>query len=133
MNACFMNGNLVADPVCGESVGGVKYATFRIGVRRSFKNADGNYDSDFFNCVAWRGAAEIVRKDLKKGDRVTIQGAVQNRTYEDKDGVKHYTVEIIVSEVATARVKNGMNEQVPPPEPPPDNGGFTETDDELPF
>ena len=99
MNKVLMVGNLTRDPELSETPSGVAVCKFAIAVSRDYANADGTKETDFFNIVAWRGKAEICGKYLKKGNKVAIVGSLQNRSYEDKDGVKRSVTEIIASEV----------------------------------
>lgn len=99
MNKVLMIGNLTRDPELSETPSGVAVCKFSIAVSRDYANADGNRDTDFFNIVVWRGRAENCGKYLKKGNKVAIVGSLQNRSYEDKDGVKRNVTEIIASEV----------------------------------
>ena len=99
MNKVYLIGNLTRDPELSETTGGVAYCRFAIAVNRTFVNADGTRDADFFNITVWRAQAENCGKFLKKGSKVAIVGSLQNRTYEDKDGVKRTVTDIVANEV----------------------------------
>ena len=99
MNKVYLIGNLTRDPELSETTGGVAFCRFAIAVNRTFVNADGNRDADFFNITVWRGQAENCGKFLKKGSKVAIVGSLQNRTYEDKEGVKRTVTDIVANEV----------------------------------
>lgn len=99
MNKVILIGNLTRDPELSETPSGVAVCKFSIAVSRDYSNADGNRESDFFNIVVWRGRAESCGKYLKKGNKVAISGSLQNRSYEDKDGIKRNVTEVIASEV----------------------------------
>ena len=99
MNKVYLIGNLTRDPELSETTGGVAFCRFAIAVNRTFVNADGTRDADFFNITVWRGQAENCGKFLKKGSKVAIVGSLQNRTYEDKDGIKRTVTDIVASEV----------------------------------
>lgn len=99
MNKVVLIGNLTRDPELSETPSGVAVCKFSIAVSRDYANADGNRETDFFNITVWRGRAENCGKYLKKGNKVAIVGSLQNRSYEDKDGVKRNVTEIIASEV----------------------------------
>lgn len=99
MNQVVLIGNLTRDPELTETPNGVAVCKFSIAVSRDYANADGNRDTDFFNIVVWRGKAENCAKYLKKGNKVGIVGALQNRSYEDKDGIKRTVTEIVANEV----------------------------------
>ena len=111
MNKVLMIGNLTRDPELSETPNGVAVCKFSIAVSRDFTNAEGNRESDFFNIVVWRGRAENCAKYLKKGNKVAIIGSLQNRSYEDKDGVKRTVTEVIASEVEFLTPKTASNEE----------------------
>ena len=99
MNKVILIGNLTKDPELTETPSGVAVCRFSIAVTRDFTNADGNRETDFFNITVWRTRAENCGRYLKKGNKVGIVGTLQNRTYEDKDGIKRYVTDIIANEV----------------------------------
>lgn len=72
-------------------------ATFSLAVNREFKNANGEYEADFFNVVMWGKPAELAGNTLKKGNKIAIDGRIQNRSYDAKDGTKRYITEIIAN------------------------------------
>ena len=111
MNKVFLIGNLTKDPELTETPSGVAVCKFSIAVSRDYTNAEGNRESDFFNIVVWRGRAENCGKYLKKGNKVAIVGSLQNRSYEDKDGVKRNVTEVIASEVEFLTPKTASNEE----------------------
>ena len=99
MNKVFLIGNLTRDPELTETPNGIMVCRFSIAVTRDYANADGNRETDFFNITVWRGRAEVCGKYLKKGNKVAVVGSLQNRSYEDKDGVKRTVTDIVASEV----------------------------------
>ena len=99
MNKVILIGNLTKDPELTETPSGVAVCRFSIAVSREYANADGNRETDFFNITVWRGRAENCGKYLKKGNKVAIFGSLQNRSYEDKDGIKRNVTEVIANEV----------------------------------
>lgn len=99
MNKVILIGNLTRDPELSETPSGVAVCKFSIAVSREYANADGNRETDFFNITVWRGRAENCGKYLKKGNKVAIFGSLQNRSYEDKDGIKRNVTEVIANEV----------------------------------
>ena len=68
--------------------------SFSVGVKRTFKNSEGNYDSDFFNYIMW-SPLEFYKNNLKKGTKVYVQARLNNRSY-DKDGQKQYVTDYTV-------------------------------------
>ena len=99
MNKVILIGNLTRDPELTETPSGVAVCRFAIAVSRDYASADGNRETDFFNITVWRGRAETCAKYLKKGNKVAIVGSLQNRSYEDKDGIKRNVTDVIASEV----------------------------------
>ena len=135
MNKCIFVGRMGADPETRYTQSGVLQCTFRIAVQRQFKNAQGNYDVDWIQCVAWRNTAEFVGRYLSKGDQVAVCGSLQNRQYQAQDGSKRYVTEIMVEQVQGCGKTQGKTEvNAAEHQSEAVNGGFTEVDDEeLPF
>lgn len=99
MNKVFFIGNIVRDPELTETSGGVKICRFSLAVNRSYTGGNGERQTDFFNCVAWRGLADTVAKYMHKGDKVAISGSIELRNYEDSKGVKKTSVDIVVGDI----------------------------------
>lgn len=99
MNKVFLIGNLTRDPELNETPNGVSVCRFSLAVNRTYTNGDGERETDFFNCTAWRGVAENVARFCKKGNKAAITGSLQIRMWEDNDGNKHQGVDVIVQEV----------------------------------
>lgn len=96
MNKCQFSGRTTKEPELKYLPGdGKAVCSFTMAVRRDFKNKAGEYESDFFNCVAYGKTGELIAEYVKKGALFPIWGRVQIRTY-DKDGVKCYITEIII-------------------------------------
>lgn len=72
---------------------------FTVAVDRPYKDADGNKQTDFINCVAWSHQANYLNKYAHKGDRVGVSGSIQTRLYKDKDDKNVYVVEVFATEV----------------------------------
>lgn len=108
-------------------------------MNRPFKNANGDYEADFINCVAWRGTAENLANYQKKGNLIGIDGRVQTRSYEGNDGKRRYVTEVVAENVQFLQTKK-QEPQSKEPEQPQD-GSFTNAefenidlnDDDLPF
>ena len=99
MNKIFLIGNLTRDPELTETPSGVPVCHFAIAVNRNYSSQDGERQTDFFNCTAWRGQAETIARFTKKGNKVAVTGSVQLRNYEDNQGVKRTAVDIIVQDI----------------------------------
>lgn len=132
MNNCIFKGRIASDPEFRTTQSGVEQCRFRIAVNRRFKNAKGEREADFFQCVAWKQNANYIHKFIHKGDEFTLRGELQNRSYDAQDGTKRYITEIIVSEIegsAAGRADGNADRNAAP-----EDAGFAEVDDaELPF
>lgn len=108
MNKVIVVGRLTRDPemkyTTGESATAI--ARFSLAVNRKFKNADGEYEADFINCVAFGKTAEFVEKYFNKGMAMGIVGRIQTGSYTNKDGQKVYTTEVVVEETEFVESKN---------------------------
>ena len=111
MNKVILIGNLTRDPELTETPSGVAVCRFAIAVSRDYANADGTRETDFFNITVWRGRAENCGKYLKKGNKVAIVGSLQNRSYEDKDGIKRNVTDVVANEVEFLTPKQQGDEE----------------------
>jgi single-strand DNA-binding protein len=133
MNNVVLIGNLVADPQIREIPGEnpLKTASYTLAVSRAYKR-EGQPEADFIRCSAFGRRAEFVEKYLKKGTRIAVTGHIQTGSYE-KDGVRHYTTDVIVDAHEFVAPKNsGSAGSAPDSEP---ENGFVPAgvDEELPF
>lgn len=97
-NKAFLIGNLTRDPELRYTTSGIPVARFTIAINRFGKKGSGgerNQDVDFINIVAWRRLAEICGEYLKKGQSVAIEGRLQIRTYDGRDGQKRTMTEVV--------------------------------------
>ena len=121
-------GRTTKDIELSQTTNGIAVAKFTLAIPRKFKNADGEKEVDFLNCIAWRKNAENIAKYVNKGDQLFIVGTVQTRTYELK-GERKYITEIQVDEFEFIG-GNKKTEKV-------ENKDLTEIDDiygsDLPF
>ena len=108
MNKVILVGNLTRDPELTETPNGVAVCRFSIAVSRDYANSDGTRETDFFNITVWRGRAENCGKYLKKGNKVAVVGSLQNRSYEDKDGIKRNVTDVVANEVEFLTPKNAQ-------------------------
>ena len=98
LNQVILVGRLTSDPEIKE-VNEVRVSNITIAVPRSYKNKDGEYETDFINCTLWNSVAEHTAEYVKKGDLVGIKGQLQSEVYEDKEGNKRYTMKVNVEKV----------------------------------
>ena len=151
-NKAILIGNMVADPELRATPNGVNVCSFRIAVGRKFVKAGEQPQTDFLDVVAWRTTAEFVTKYFSKGKPILVCGSIQSRNWEDKDGNKRTTVEIIADEVSFVERKSTSDAMAsgaplgdPGPAPPPAAPSYSTSyesapkfeeisaDDDLPF
>lgn len=108
MNKVVLMGRLTKDPEVRYSTGenATAIARFTVAVNRKFKNAEGNYEADFINCVAFGKSAEFIEKYFAKGSMIALSGRIQTGRYTNKDGVKVYTTDVVVEDTEFAGGKN---------------------------
>jgi len=87
-------GRLTRDPEMRKTGSGIAVANFTVAVDRDFSGQDGQKETDFIDCVAWRKTAEFVQKYFSKGKMIAVSGRLQVRSWTDKDGNKRRTAEI---------------------------------------
>jgi len=97
MNKVILIGRCVRDPQLRFTVAGTSITKFSLAVDRRFRQQDGP-SADFFNCVAWGKTTEFIAQYFHKGKQMALVGRMQTGSY-DKDGVKHYTTDIVVEQV----------------------------------
>ena len=96
MNNICLTGRLTATPELKETGNGTPVTTFCLAVKRAYAPKGGERQTDFIDCVAWRGTAESLCKYLDKGSAVNVVGELQTRTYTDKNGQNRKAVEVMV-------------------------------------
>src|SRR5512143_2899665 len=101
LNKVMIIGHLGRDPEMRYTPSGRPVTTFTVAVSRSWNSADGerHSETEWFNVVAWGNLAEICKQYLVKGQQVFIEGRLQTRRWDDKEGVKHTSVEIVANEM----------------------------------
>ena len=109
MNKVFLIGNLTRDPEFRETPSGVPMCRFTIAVNRNYKNADGERQTDFFNCTAWRVTAETISRYTKKGNKVAVTGSIELRDYEDNQGARRTAVDVIVQDCEMLTPRDNSN------------------------
>ncbi len=99
MNKAFLVGHLTKDPDLRYLSDNTAVANFTIAINRTYANQSGDREADFINVVVWRKQAENVKKYLAKGSLVGVDGRIQSRSYDDKDGKKVYVTEVVADNV----------------------------------
>ena len=99
MNRVMLIGRLTAKPELRYTGSNLPFARFSVAVNRTFNNAQGQRETDFINVVVWRKQAENVCNFLNKGSWVSVEGRLQTGSYDDKDGNKRYTMDVVADSV----------------------------------
>lgn len=105
LNVIAVMGRLVADPELRKTNSGISTTTFTIACDRSYVKPGTERQTDFLDIVAWRGTAEFAAKYFRKGQLVAVNGSLQTRTYEDKEGKKRKVFEIVADNLHFAESK----------------------------
>lgn len=125
MNKVMLIGRLTAKPELRYTTGNTAYLRFSIAVNRNFASADGKREADFINIVAWRKQAETIAKYFDKGNLIALDGRIQTGNYDDKDGNKRTSFDVVLEnfefvESKAAREASTTNSyNVPSAEPTP--------------
>ncbi len=139
-------GRLVADPELRTTGSGISVTSFTVAVDRRFVRQGEERQADFIDIIAWRQTAEFISKYFRKGSMIAVQGSIQTRMYEDKNGNKRKAVEIVADNASFcgSKAESGtgsfnrndsvMNNQPAPSYSTADEGDFKEIpEDDLPF
>ena len=160
INRVVLMGRLVADPELKTTNTGISVTSFRIAVDRSYVKAGAERQADFFDIVAWRSSAEFVCRNFSKGSLIAIDGQLQSRQYQTKDGQNRTAIEVVADNVSFTGERRdnsgtygggysqapranayGGSQAVPEPQPQPaaysagsaDDFQVMPLDDDLPF
>ena len=99
MNKAILIGRLTKDPELKKTNSGLSYVQFNLAVNRNYTNKSGEKQADFINCVVWRVQADNLVKYIKKGGLIGVEGEIQTRTYDDKNGTKKYITEVLCNSI----------------------------------
>ena len=138
LNDISILGRLTADPELKSTQGGIAFCNFTVAVDRDFKKEDGEREADFVPCSAWRQTAEFICKYFGKGQAIALNGSLQSRRYDDKDGNKRTAYEVVVRNAYFAGDKPAQEKPAPSvPGFAPPKGNYdalaVDVDGELPF
>jgi single-strand DNA-binding protein len=86
MNSIAIHGRLTRDPETRQTASGVSVTNFTVAVDRDYKDQNGEKQTDFFDCTAWKGRGEVIAKYFQKGSDICVTGSMESRKYEDKEG-----------------------------------------------
>lgn len=118
LNRVILMGRLVSDPELKTTGTGISVTSFRIAVDRSYVKSGEERKADFFDIVCWRNSAEFVCRYFGKGSMIAVDGQLQSRTYQAKDGSNRYVVEVVADSVSFTGEKREQsgNQQYAPPQ-----------------
>ena len=138
VNKVILIGHLGADPQLKYTPSGKAYVNFNMATNQVWKDQEGNQQerTEWHRIVAWSKLAEIIGEYLKKGSNVYIEGRIQTRSYDDANGVKRYTTEIVASDLVMLGKRGETvsgEAQAEPDVPPPDDSSQPGSEDDLPF
>ena len=139
-NLVVLTGRLTADPELKTTQSGIPVTTFSIAVNRNYRAGE-DQQTDFINIVAWRQRAEFITKYFKKGNLIGIEGSIQTRRYQDKNGNNRTAFEVVVNNAQFVESKRDGAANAPVANEPAsysnaDASDFAEIggmDDDLPF
>ena len=109
LNRVILMGRLVSDPELKTTPSGVSVTTFRLAVDRSYVKQGEERKADFFDIVCWRSTAEFVCRYFGKGSMIALEGQLQSRTYQAKDGTNRYVVEVVADNVSFTGERRDQN------------------------
>lgn len=157
MNKVILVGNLARDPELRQTPQGVSVARFTVAVSRRYSR-DGQQQTDFISCVAWRNTAEFLCRYFHKGSGIQLCGSIQTSSWDGQDGQKRYSTEVVADEISfngpksanqssSGGYQTSQSFSEPAPKPVQDGGnadfdgdfdamGFSDLDgseDDLPF
>jgi single-strand DNA-binding protein len=100
LNRAILMGRLTADPELKTTPTNVSVVSFTLAVDRNYVKQGEERKADFINCVAWRNSAEFLSRYFSKGSMVAVEGQIQTRTYQAKDGTNRYVTEVVVDNIS---------------------------------
>ena len=106
VNCAVIMGRLVADPELRTTPNGISVTSFTVAVDRRFNRQGEDRQADFIDIVAWRQTADFVCRYFRKGSMIAVQGSIQTRMYEDKNGNKRKAVDLVADNVSFCGSKN---------------------------
>ena len=132
LNKSIIMGRITHPLEIRQTPSGVPVLQFTVAVDRNYADKNtGERQADFISCVAWRQAAEFIGRYFDKGRMIALEGRLQSRTYDDKNGTKHYITELIVDQASftgepkqqSGNYQGGFNQQ--------QNGGYNQPNNTL--
>jgi len=137
MNKVILVGRLTRDPELRRTNNDIAVTQFTVAVNRIYTNKQGEKQTDFINCVAWRNQAENLCRYMRKGSMVGVEGQIQTRSYDDANGIRRYVTEVVCDNIQFLEPKsarsdsysgNDFNQYDVPNDYQQDKKGFDETE-----
>lgn len=113
INSVILMGRLTADPELRTTSSNLSVLSFSVAVERNYQGQGQERQTDFINCVAWRQNADFISRYFRKGNMIAIEGSIQTRSYEDRNGNKRTAVEVIVNRASFTGSKAEMGGAAP--------------------
>ena len=140
LNCAVLMGRMVADPELRTTASGVSVTSFNIAVERNYQKQGEEKQTDFLTVVCWKGTADFVTRYFHKGSMIAVQGSIQTRQYEDKQGNKRTAVEVVADNVSFCGSKAEQGNTAPsfPTATPSPSANIAmsvedDDDDDMPF
>lgn len=135
LNKVMIIGHLGRDPEMRYTPSGRPVTTFSVAVSRSWNTADGerHTETEWFNVVAWGNLAEICKQYLNKGQQVFIEGRLQTRRWDDKEGQKRTSVEVVANEMMMLGERRDSSNQSQDSESENQTSDTVQDEDDFPF
>ena len=130
LNKIVLMGRFTKDAELRSTTSGTSVTSFSLAVDRDFKGQNGERETDFINCVAWKNTAEFVCRYFKKGSMAVVEGRLETRPYDDAEGKKRTATEVVVNNIYFGESKKDASEPTTDFEPVPSFGG---EDEDVPF
>lgn len=136
LNKTIIQGRMTKDPELRHTQSGTAVSSFTLAVERDFKNQDGKKEADFINCVSWKGTAEFISRYFAKGRMAVVEGHLQSRRYQDKEGNQKTAIEVVAENVYFGDSKKDGNTpsmNADRNQDLPQNGDWDDNGEDLPF
>ena len=131
LNKVILIGRTTRDVDFRRTASGTPVATFTLALDNRYVLKDGKPTTDFINCVAWNKTAETMDKYVKKGAMIAVEGRIQTRNYENKDGNKVYVTEVVCENMRMLESRGSNNSTTYLEDYEPANGGYQKDDSDT--
>lgn len=113
INRTVLVGRLTKDPELKYTSGNIAFARFTLAVNRTFAAASGEREADFIQCIAWRRQAENLARFVRKGSLIGVEGRIQTGSYDDKEGIRKFTTDVVCDSVQFLEPKGSDSTSAP--------------------